>query len=173
MFFRLLLMVLLIPSLAAGYTVVRKDGKKFQGELLKQTADETTIKDKDGVTLKFKSDQIDWTKTTREIRAAEKDAESEKKDQPSKGTFATKELRDDTARWTGEPISVDFKEIDMRDFFRFIADISQMNIIIDPAVKGTLTLKMRDVPWDQVLDLVCRTYGYGYEVSGNVIDVDR
>ncbi|HJZ11246.1 MAG TPA: hypothetical protein VJ521_03805, partial [Acidobacteriota bacterium] len=76
-------------------------------------------------------------------------------------------------KWTGEPISFDFKDIDIRDFFRFIAELTGLNMIIDPSVKGTLTMKMTEVPWDQVLDLVCRTHGLGYEIEGNVISVDR
>jgi type IV pilus assembly protein PilQ len=69
--------------------------------------------------------------------------------------------------------SVDFNDIDIKDFFRFIAEISGMNMILDPAVKGSLTLKLTDVPWDQALDVVCRTYGLGYEISGNVMGVDK
>jgi type IV pilus assembly protein PilQ len=75
-------------------------------------------------------------------------------------------------RWTGERISVDFKDIDLRDFFLFIADFSGMNMILDPAVKGTLTIKLTDVPWDQALDLVCRQYGLAYEIDGKVYSVN-
>jgi type IV pilus assembly protein PilQ len=81
-----------------------------------------------------------------------------------------KETPEDT-RWTGERISVDFKDIDLRDFFLFIADFSGMNMILDPAVKGTLTIKLTDVPWDQAMDLVCRQYGLGYEIDGRVYSV--
>jgi type IV pilus assembly protein PilQ len=83
-----------------------------------------------------------------------------------KETSETKKT--EQTRWTGEPISVDFKDVDLRDFFLFIADFSGMNMILDPAVKGTLTIKLTDVPWDQVLDLVCRQYGLGYEIDGKV-----
>jgi type IV pilus assembly protein PilQ len=74
-------------------------------------------------------------------------------------------------RWTGERLTFDFKDIDIRDFFLFIANFTGMNVILDPAVKGSLTMKLEDVPWDQALDLVCRTYGYGYEITGNVVNV--
>jgi type IV pilus assembly protein PilQ len=46
-----------------------------------------------------------------------------------------------------------------------------MNMILDPAVKGTLTIKLTDVPWDQAMDLVCRQYGLGYEIDGKVYSV--
>jgi type II secretory pathway component HofQ len=74
-------------------------------------------------------------------------------------------------KWKGEKISFDFKDLDIKDFFRFIADFSGNNIILDSGVKGTITLKMKDVPWDQVLDLVCKTYGLGYQIEGTAVSV--
>jgi type IV pilus assembly protein PilQ len=77
------------------------------------------------------------------------------------------------SEWVGEPISVDFKDIDIKDFFRFIAEISGMNMILDPTVKGSLTVKLTEVPWDQALDIVCRNNGLGYEIDGNVMSVKK
>lgn len=94
-------------------------------------------------------------------------ASAEKKD----ATETKKSTKAEESRWTGERISVDFKDIDLRDFFMFIAEVSGMNMILDPAVKGTLTIKLTDVPWDQVMDLVCRQYGLGYEIDGKVYSV--
>jgi len=91
-------------------------------------------------------------------------ATSEKKETSE----AKKSSKTEETRWTGERISVDFKDIDLRDFFMFIAEVSGMNMILDPSVKGTLTIKLKDVPWDQVMDLVCRQYGLAYEVDGKV-----
>ena len=90
-------------------------------------------------------------------------------------TVEKKETKDsaktEETRWTGERISVDFKDVDLRDFFLFIADFSGMNMILDPAVKGTLTIKLTDVPWDQAMDLVCRQYGLAYEIDGKLYSV--
>lgn len=91
----------------------------------------------------------------------------EKKQEPE----TKKSVKSEETRWTGERISVDFKDVDLRDFFLFIADFSGMNMILDPAVKGTLTIKLTDVPWDQAMDLVCRQYGLGYEIDGKVYSV--
>ena len=91
----------------------------------------------------------------------------EKKETPE----TKKSVKNEDMRWRGERISVDFKDIDLRDFFLFIADFSGMNMILDPAVKGTLTIKLTDVPWDQAMDLVCRQYGLGYEIDGKVYSV--
>ncbi|OGF61816.1 MAG: hypothetical protein A2Y62_20560 [Candidatus Fischerbacteria bacterium RBG_13_37_8] len=74
-------------------------------------------------------------------------------------------------KWEGEAFTFDFKDIDIKDLFRFIADISGLNIILDPQVSGKITLKLMDVPWDQALDLICRSQGLGYALEGNVIRV--
>src|SRR5580700_11439065 len=55
--------------------------------------------------------------------------------------------------YSGEPISVNLKDVDLRDFFRLIHEISGLNVVVDPAVKGSLTIVLDDVPWDQALDI--------------------
>src|SRR5712664_3573926 len=54
-----------------------------------------------------------------------------------------------TARYTGENISVNLKDVDLKDFFRLIHEISGLNVVLDPAVKGSLTIVLDEVPWDQ------------------------
>jgi type IV pilus assembly protein PilQ len=61
--------------------------------------------------------------------------------------------------YTGEPISVNLKDVDLKDFFRLIHEISGLNIVLDPAVRGSLTLVLDDVPWDQALDIVLQNNG--------------
>lgn len=78
-----------------------------------------------------------------------------------------------SSKWKGEKISFDFKDLDIKDFFRFIADFSGNNIILDFGVKGSITMKMKDVPWDQALDVVCKTYGLGYQTEGIVVNVKK
>ncbi len=166
MFARTLILLLLSGTIAFSYTIVRKDGKQFSGELIRLNPRETFLKDKNGTILKFKADQIDWEMTTEAVRSEEQtrtDHSGKSLDfaPPRQGTAGQK--------WTGEPLTFDFKDIDIRDFFRFLADFTGMNMILDPAVKGTLTMKLTEVPWDQALDLVCRTRGLGYTVEGNVL----
>src|SRR5204862_5352929 len=59
-----------------------------------------------------------------------------------------------TGRYTGEPISVNLKDVDLKDFFRLIHEISGLNVVLDPGVAGTLTIVLDDVPWDQALAIV-------------------
>jgi type IV pilus secretin PilQ/predicted competence protein len=75
--------------------------------------------------------------------------------------------------YTGHPISLDFKDGDLQDIFRLFADISGMNIVVNPGVSGKVTLKLNEVPWDQALDLILKANGLGYTVEGNVIRIAR
>ena len=76
-----------------------------------------------------------------------------------------------TPQYTGEIITLDLVGVDVRDFFRLIGDLSGLNLILDPAVAGSLTITLRDVPWDQALDVVLRNFNLGYELQGNVLRV--
>ncbi len=73
------------------------------------------------------------------------------------------------SKYTGEPISVNLKDVDLKDFFRLIHEISGLNIVVDPAVKGSLTIVLDDVPWDQAIDIVLRNNALGKELEGNVL----
>jgi len=74
-------------------------------------------------------------------------------------------------KYTGEPISVNLKDVDLKDFFRLVHEISGLNIVLDPNVKGTLTLVLDDVPWDQALDLVLANNGLDRKLDGNVLRI--
>lgn len=75
------------------------------------------------------------------------------------------------ARYSGEPISVNLKDVDLKDFFRLIHEISGINVVLDPAVSGTLTIVLDDVPWDQALDIVLRNNGLERQLEGNVLRI--
>ncbi len=74
-------------------------------------------------------------------------------------------------RYTGEPIRVNFKDVDLQDFFRLIHEVSGLNVVLDPSVKGNLTLVMDDVPWDQVLDIVLKNNNLDKQLDGNVLRI--
>jgi|SRR5579859_448534 len=76
-----------------------------------------------------------------------------------------------SARYTGEPISVNLKDVDLRDFFRLIHEISGLNVVLDPAVKGSLTIVLDEVPWDQALDIVLQNNGLDKQLNGNVLRI--
>ncbi len=87
--------------------------------------------------------------------------------QQAAGTTATQT----PAKYTGEPISVNLKDVDLRDFFRLIHEISGLNVVLDPAVKGSLTIVLDEVPWDQALDIVLQNNGLDKQLNGNVLRI--
>ena len=74
-------------------------------------------------------------------------------------------------KFTGDPISVNLKDVDLKDFFRLIHEISGLNVVLDPSVHGTVTLVLDQVPWDQALDIVLRNNGLTKEIDGNVLRI--
>src|SRR5438477_185671 len=74
-------------------------------------------------------------------------------------------------KYTGEPISVNLKDVDLKDFFRLILEISGLNVVLDHNVHGTLTIVLDDVPWDQALDIVLKNNDLARELEGNVLRI--
>jgi len=74
-------------------------------------------------------------------------------------------------KYTGEPISVNLKDVDLKDFFRLIHEISGLNVVLDPNVHGSLTVVLDDVPWDQALDIVLKNNDLARQLEGNVLRI--
>lgn len=73
--------------------------------------------------------------------------------------------------YTGKKISLDFQDADITAIFRLLADISGYNIVISPEVRGRLTMKLINVPWDQALDLMLKTFSLGKTIEGNILRI--
>ncbi len=71
--------------------------------------------------------------------------------------------------YTGQRISLDFKDADIKNVFRLIAEVSNLNIIAGDDVKGKITIRLINVPWDQALDIILHTNALGMKRVGNVI----
>jgi len=68
-------------------------------------------------------------------------------------------------------VSVDARDMDLTDFFRFMAEAANVNLVIHPLVQGKVNLTVKDAQWEQLLDLVMKNYGLGKEVQGNVMRI--
>ncbi|HVO84570.1 MAG TPA: type IV pilus secretin PilQ [Syntrophobacteria bacterium] len=75
------------------------------------------------------------------------------------------------AGYIGEPISLDLQDVDIRNVLRLLADVTGKNLVVEPDVKGRVTLKVDRVPWDQVLDLILKVNNLDKVLEGNVIRV--
>ena len=72
-------------------------------------------------------------------------------------------------KYTGEKMTLDFSDADIRNILKLIGEISKLNIVWGPEVKGTVSMRLKDVPWDQALDLVLETNDLGMRREGNII----
>jgi type IV pilus assembly protein PilQ len=126
--------------------------------------------------------QIDTYKADRKVRIVARLRESSTITSFQSGNILTVNLvPEDLARagegtkerfaYTGQKVTFDFKDIDIRNALKLIAEMSDLNIIMTDDVEGTLTMRLIDVPWDQALDLILRARGLGSEKIGNVVRV--
>src|SRR5439155_2985849 len=73
--------------------------------------------------------------------------------------------------YVGKKVSFEFKDIDIHSLLRVIAEVSKRNIVVADDVSGKVTIRLRNVPWDQALELILRSKGLGQEDLGNIIRV--
>jgi type IV pilus assembly protein PilQ len=73
--------------------------------------------------------------------------------------------------YTGRLMSLDFKDADIQNILRLIAEVSGLNVVAGDDVKGTVTVRLVNVPWDQALDIVLASRALGYVRSGNILRV--
>jgi len=71
--------------------------------------------------------------------------------------------------YTGEKVTVRFKDADIRDAIMHLCDIGGLNVVFHPEVKGKVTCDLKDVPWDQVLDLILKLNRLGKVLEGDIL----
>ena len=87
-----------------------------------------------------------------------------------RGASADKgKLADEKKEYTGERLTLNFQDIDVRAVLQLLADTSGQNIVVSDTVQGAVTLRLQNVPWDQALDIVMRTKGLAMRRRDNVI----
>lgn len=77
----------------------------------------------------------------------------------------------DGKEYTGRRVSLDFKDVEIADVLRLIAEVSDLNVIAGDEVKGNVTIRLVEVPWDQALDVILMTKGLGFVRVGNVLRI--
>jgi len=71
--------------------------------------------------------------------------------------------------YTGERLSLNFQDIEVRSVLQLLADFTGLNLVVSDSVTGNLTLRLKNVPWDQAMDIILKTKGLAQRRSGNVI----
>jgi type IV pilus assembly protein PilQ len=85
--------------------------------------------------------------------------------------FETKTLGAGDKQYTGEPITLNLKDADIKDTLQRFSELTQLNIVLDPEVRGTVTVSLQDIPWDQALELILKINQLGYVLEGNVMRI--
>jgi type IV pilus secretin PilQ/predicted competence protein len=86
-------------------------------------------------------------------------------------SVAAPESEPANGKFNGHPITLDFQGADLRSVLRTFADISGLNIVIDPTINGAVDVSLKDVPWDQALDIILKANKLGYAVDGTVVRI--
>ena len=81
------------------------------------------------------------------------------------------DLQKEKFGYTGEKLSLNFQDIEVRAVLQLIADFTSLNMVASDTVGGTVTLRLKNVPWDQALDIILKSKGLGMRKNGNVIMV--
>ena len=76
-------------------------------------------------------------------------------------------------KFQGHPISMDFQGVDLRSVLRTFAEISGLNMVIDPDVQGTVDIVLNEVPWDQALEVILRGNQLDYTVDGTIVRIAK
>ncbi|MDA1076804.1 MAG: type IV pilus secretin PilQ family protein [Proteobacteria bacterium] len=77
--------------------------------------------------------------------------------------------RDDVFKFSGEKLSLNFQDIEVRSVLQLIADFTDLNLVASDTVQGRITLRLKNVPWDQALELILKTKGLDQRQVGNVL----
>ncbi len=86
-------------------------------------------------------------------------------------SFEPRILGSGEKEYTGEAISLNLKDADLKDTLQKFSEITQLNVIIDQDVRGTVTVSLNDVPWDQALELILKISRLGYVLEGNIMRI--
>ena len=86
-------------------------------------------------------------------------------------SFETRTLGGGDKQYTGEPITLNLKDADIKDTLQRFSELTQLNIVLDPDVRGTVTVSLQDIPWDQALELILKINQLGYVLEGNVMRI--
>jgi type IV pilus assembly protein PilQ len=92
-------------------------------------------------------------------------------DQEQEQRFEPRTLTEREVKYTGEIITLKFKDADLRDVILYLGDFAKLNVVFDPEVRGVVTCNLEDIPWDQALDILLRNNKLGKVLEGNVLRI--
>ena len=90
---------------------------------------------------------------------------------PQEQQFAPQIVAEQEVQYSGDVLSLKFKDADLRDVILYLADFAGLNVVFDPEVRGMVTIDLKDTPWDQALDLILKINKMGKTLEGNVLRI--
>ena len=90
---------------------------------------------------------------------------------PKAPQFPALSIEPEKPRYSGELITLSLKDADIRDVIKTFAVLTDLNMVVDSSVRGSVTLELRDVPWDQAFELILHINGLDYHMTNNVVYV--
>ena len=90
---------------------------------------------------------------------------------PGVRSFESRSVGESQREYFGEPMDLSVQDADVKDVLRSFAQISGLNIVVQPGVSGAVTVELTQVPWDQALEQILRINDLGYELEGNIMRV--
>jgi type IV pilus assembly protein PilQ len=87
------------------------------------------------------------------------------------GSFDVQTVSGSETQYVGEPINMTVRDADVVEVLRMFAQISGLNVVIQPGVRGTVTVELNNVPWDQALEQILKINGLGFELEGNIMRI--
>jgi type IV pilus assembly protein PilQ len=90
---------------------------------------------------------------------------------PQEQRFQPKTIAENQTTYTGEIITLKFKDADLRDVILYLGEFAKLNVVFDPEVRGVVTCNLVDVPWDQALDILLRNNKLGKVLEGKVLRI--
>jgi type IV pilus secretin PilQ/predicted competence protein len=101
--------------------------------------------------------------------ASPQEAAVEEAEPAAKAITSVPDAEKVAGKYTGKKISLDFQDAEIGPIFRLLADVNGYNLVLDPSVKGKITIKLMNVPWDQALDIILNTFNLSKSVEGNIL----
>ncbi|GAI92154.1 unnamed protein product, partial [marine sediment metagenome] len=122
-----------------------------------------------------KTEKIEDSKSSIEVSTPAKPTQPKRTDpvqsQTQQQQFKPRTIAEEEQKYEGAIMDLRVKDADLRDIILSIGEIAGLNTVFDPEVRGTVTCDLRDIPWDQALDLILRINKMGMTIEGNVLRI--
>jgi len=144
---------------------ISQDGEKIQIDFPLQLVAQAVPKNAEVKPEEKNQESEVRSLVSKELRQAEEVSKTEQESAPDRFNPGQ------ASGYTGRKISLDFKDADIGNILRLMAEVSKLNIIAGEDVKGKVSLRLIEVPWDQAFDIILKTNGLGMVQEGNVVRI--